>query len=137
MELYKVLSNRRKELGMKIEELSAKSGIPENTLKKVLTGITANPGISTVKAIVSALNMTLCQLDEQLEAADNLSSAEIKLLSDYRAIDERSKKFVRMVIDYELERAQHENAPAMQTARDVLGDKPRNQSVRSGLEQAE
>lgn len=137
MELYKVLSNRRRELGMKIEELSAKSGIPENTLKKVLTGITANPGISTVKAIVSALNMTLCQLDEQIEVADNLSSEEIKLLSDYRAMDDRSKKFVRMVIDYELGRAHPEDAPAQQTARDVLGDKPRNQLARSNLAQAE
>ena len=58
-------------------------------------------------------------------------------VSDYRAMDDRSKKFVRMVIDYELERAHPEDAPAMQTARDVLGDKPRNQLAHSDLAQAE
>ena len=69
--------------------------------------------------------------------SSSLLSTVSKLLSDYRAMDERSKKFVRMVIDYELGRAHPEDAPAQQTARDVLGDKPRTQLAHSDLAQAE
>lgn len=106
MELYKVLTNRRKELGMKIEDLSKISAVPENTLKKILAGITVNPGITTVKAIVKAMGMTLSELDDQIAVADSLSSDEAKLLRDYRKIDDRSKGFIRYIIDYELERIQ-------------------------------
>lgn len=87
MELYKVLTNRRKELGMKIEDLSRISAVPENTLKKILAGITVNPGITTVKAIVKAMGMTLSELDDQIAVADSLSS-EVKIMT----IGERIKK---------------------------------------------
>lgn len=106
IELYKVLTNRRKELGMKIEDLSRISAVPENTLKKILAGITVNPGITTVKAIVKAMGMTLSELDDQIAVADSLSSDEAKLLRDYRKIDDRSKGFIRYIIDYEVERIQ-------------------------------
>jgi len=52
----------RKELGITIEELSEKSGVPISTLKKISAGITTNPSLDTVKAIARALNCTLDDL---------------------------------------------------------------------------
>lgn len=53
----------RKSIGMSIDELSEKSGIPKGTLSKITAGITKDPGIETVKAIVYAMGFSLNDLD--------------------------------------------------------------------------
>ena len=52
----------RKQRGITIEELSARSGVPISTLKKISAGITTNPSLDTVKAIARALDCTLDDL---------------------------------------------------------------------------
>lgn len=59
----------RKEKGITIEDLSERSGVPLSTLKKICAGITTNPNIETVKAIVRALGCRLDDLDEPKEKA--------------------------------------------------------------------
>ena len=66
-----------------------------------------------------------------------LSAEAMKIAHKFDKLDPPGQGLVKMVIDYELERAHPEDAPAMQTARDVLGDKPRNQLAHSDLAQAE
>lgn len=63
--MWEALAARRKELGMKFDTLSKLSGVPETTLKKVLTGVTTNPKMTTVKAIAGALEMTISELDNR------------------------------------------------------------------------
>ena len=48
------ISEIRKSKKMKIETLSQKSGVPISTLKKILSGVTKDPQIDTIKAIARA-----------------------------------------------------------------------------------
>ncbi|MFR5717917.1 MAG: helix-turn-helix domain-containing protein [Anaerotignum faecicola] len=45
------INDMRKHIGMSIDDLSEKSGVPKGTLSKITAGITKNPH-DTVKAIV-------------------------------------------------------------------------------------
>lgn len=80
----------RKAKGITIEELSEKSGVPISTLKKICAGITTNPNIETVKAIVKALDCKLDDLDTQKEKApveQGLSPEQVELLKLFDASD--------------------------------------------------
>lgn len=104
MELWKALAARRKELGMKFDTLSKLSGVPETTLKKVLTGVTTNPKMTTVKAIAGALEMTLSELDDRMQEDKGLSFEEMQLVERYRTLDDAGKALVEHVIAYALSR---------------------------------
>lgn len=70
MELGESISYRRKCAGLTIDELAAKSGVPKGTLNKIITGITKDPQIETVKAIAKALNCSLDDLDDIKKSPD-------------------------------------------------------------------
>ncbi|WP_394265739.1 helix-turn-helix transcriptional regulator [Anaerotignum sp.] len=53
----------RNHVGLSIDELSEKSGVPKGTLSKITAGITKNPSVDTVKSIVHAMGFTLYDLD--------------------------------------------------------------------------
>lgn len=53
------ITDLRKQVGMTIDELSIRSGIPVSTLKKISAGLTANPTLDTVKAIARALGRSV------------------------------------------------------------------------------
>lgn len=104
MELWKALAARRKELGMKFDTLSKLSGVPETTLKKVLTGVTTNPKMTTVKAIAGALEMTLSELDDRMQEDKGLSFEEMQLVERYRTLDDAGKSLVDHVLAYAVSR---------------------------------
>lgn len=104
MELWKALAARRKELGMKFDTLSKLSGVPETTLKKVLTGVTTNPKMTTVKAIAGALEMTLSELDDRMQEDKGLSFEEMQLVERYRTLDDAGKSLVEHVLAYAVSR---------------------------------
>lgn len=58
----------RKANGMSIDDLAQASGVSLSTLKKICAGQTENPTLDTMKAIASALNCTLEDLDEKEKA---------------------------------------------------------------------
>lgn len=58
----------RKDRGLSIKDLAQASGVPLSTLKKICAGQTENPTLDTMKAIASALNCTLEDLDENEKA---------------------------------------------------------------------
>lgn len=97
------ISEIRKSKKMKIETLSQKSGVPISTLKKILSGVTKDPQIDTIKAIARALECTLEDFDDNSNLK-NYSAVEKKLVSDYRKLDDHSKEVVQVVIRKELER---------------------------------
>lgn len=54
----------KKRLGMTTAELAAKSGVPKGTLDKILSGVTKDPKLETLKAIARVLGCTLDDFDD-------------------------------------------------------------------------
>ena len=99
MELGAIISEKRKQAGLTIDELAAKSGVPKGTLNKIINGYTRDPQIETVKSIARALNCTLEDFDD---------SPRVRTLSqeEYRLLDSIGQEIVQFIIKKELERAE-------------------------------
>ncbi len=89
------------------EQLSLMTGIPLGTLSKFLAGISDSVKLSNIIAVCNALD---CSLDYiisgQPENTNNytLSRSEIKLIEDYRRLDQYGKELITLVIGKEGER---------------------------------
>lgn len=94
------ITDLRKQVGMTIDELSIRSGIPVSTLKKISAGLTANPTLDTVKAIARALNCSIDEFDDfpagRPAQQDGLSPAKQKLISLVQQMtDAQAEAFLR------------------------------------------
>lgn len=98
MELFEAITFVRKEKNMKISELSEKSGVPINTLKKILSGISDNPQLSTVRAIAHALDCTIDDL-VYYDSKPRYTLSEQQLIKKYRLLNADGKQKVDMYID--------------------------------------
>ena len=129
------IKKARLEKGYTQLQLAEMIGVAKNTITGYETG-TREPDSNRITAIAKALSVSG---DYILGTEyDWLPSAEaMKIAHKFGKLDLHGQGLVKMVIDYELGRAHPEDAPAQQTARDVLGDKPRNQLAHSDLAQAE
>lgn len=95
----------RKRTNMSIDDLSAKSGVPKGTLSKITAGITKNPSIETVKAIVYCMGFTLDDLvdDDFLEKkASSSVNTEVdaglkRIYENYTALNQEGRD---KLIDY-------------------------------------
>ena len=105
MELGAIISEKRKQAGLTIDELAAKSGVPKGTLNKIINGYTRDPQIETVKSIARALNCTLEDFDESPRVR-TLSQEEYLLIQQYRLLDSIGQEIVQFIIKKELERAE-------------------------------
>lgn len=99
MLLYQVLTNRRVELKMSMDELATKSGISKSTLAKIMCGKTANPQIETLKPIAYALDMTLAEIGMQEESTTSLSPEALRIARAYDSMNEKGKNAVRAVVE--------------------------------------
>ncbi len=52
-------AKKKKELGITNEELSIRSGVPKGTIDKILSGVTKDPKLETLKAIAKVLDLSL------------------------------------------------------------------------------
>ena len=93
---YQMLSDRRREIGMSIDELVNKSGVPKGTVTKIITGVTENPGIETLKAITYALGLTLEDLDKEEKPADvgGLDGQEERFVWLYRQLGDDGVRII-------------------------------------------
>lgn len=64
MGLEKIEEYKRR-LGMTTAELAEKSGVPKGTLDKILSGVTKDPKLETLKAIARVLGCTLDDFDDE------------------------------------------------------------------------
>ena len=80
----------------------AKICVPISTLKKILSGVTKDPQIDTIKAIARALECTLEDFDDNSNLK-NYSAVE-KISIRLQKLDDHSKEVVQVVIRKELER---------------------------------
>lgn len=107
MKLCEALSFRKRQIKMSFEELCASSGVPVSSLKKIFTGVVANPPFETIRAIAHAMGLTtdeLVELMEEEKASSGLSPAAIEFARRYDRLDDHSKLVVEAVIDIELKR---------------------------------
>ena len=54
----------KRTLGMTSAELAKKSGVPKGTLDKILSGVTKDPKLETLKAIARVLGLSLDDFDD-------------------------------------------------------------------------
>ena len=59
-----IIAQKKKALGMTNEELSNRSGVPKGTVDKILSGITKDPKLETLKALAKVLGLTLDDFDD-------------------------------------------------------------------------
>ena len=105
MELGAIISEKRKQAGLTIDELAAKSGVPKGTLNKIINGYTRDPQIETVKSIARALKCPLEDFDDSPRVR-TLSQEEYLLIQQYRLLDSIGQEIVQFIIKKELERAE-------------------------------
>ncbi|MBQ8961255.1 MAG: helix-turn-helix transcriptional regulator [Ruminococcus sp.] len=84
------INQKRKELGMSVDELSKRSGVSKGTLSKLCAGINTNPTIATAEAILRGLG---CSFGDMV-SSDGLSPAEREIVETYRRLDPVSQKAV-------------------------------------------
>ena len=88
----------RKEKGISLDELSQLSGVPKGTLSKITAGITTNPSLETVRAIVTALGYTLDDLEDE-PRREAYTDAENLIIQKYRRLPDTGKQAVESMID--------------------------------------
>lgn len=120
-----IFNQMRKESGMSLDELSAKSGVPKGTLSKITAGVTKSPSLETIKSLVYAMGYTLKDLDDGLEAANSFSQSEKAHMQKYRLLDRYGKEAVDSVLQIEYQRymdsqAHHKRVIRTQDGREVI-----------------
>ena len=61
----------KKRLGMTTAELSEKSGVPKGTLDKILSGVTRDPKLETLKAVSYTHLQSYKKVENKQQAARN------------------------------------------------------------------
>jgi transcriptional regulator with XRE-family HTH domain len=77
MGLDKIEEYKRK-LGLTSAELAEKAGVPKTTLDKILSGVTKDPKLETLKAIARALGLTLDDFDDYNKKTEEPTYENIK-----------------------------------------------------------
>lgn len=97
--------------------LSEMTGIPLGTLSKILAGFSESPKLSNIIAICEALG---CSLDYIISGTPEnhnnytLEAGEIRLIENYRKLDNHGRELCALVMDKELQRvtcSAYETAP--------------------------
>lgn len=107
METGELITLYRKQAGMTIDDLAAKSGVPKGTLNKIIGGTTKAPTLDNMKAIARALGKALADFDDAPSperSLQSVSTAEMTHIKKYRALDQDGKDTVEAVLDCEHKR---------------------------------
>lgn len=104
MDLHEILTERRRQIGMSMEELVDKSGVAKGTVSKIMAGITRNPQIESLKAITYALGLRLEDLDSD-STSSSISAKARALAEAFDKLDAHGQKVVSAVLDLETERS--------------------------------
>ena len=76
----KKLNDRRKELGLTVEELAKIAGLPKGTVEHILFGQRKTPRFDTLRAIEKALGLTADDCE------NNVSIKELKWLQSFNRL---------------------------------------------------
>lgn len=89
------------------DALSEMTGIPLGTLSKILAGISDSPKLSNIVAICDALGTSLEYVVNGVPENTNnftLDRGEMRIIENYRSLDQHGKELVTLVLDKERER---------------------------------
>ncbi len=108
------IKEKKRAMGMTNEELSEKTGIPQGTLNKILTGVSDDPKLSTLTALARVFDVSIDYIVYGDGEALHLSKTEEELIRSYRALDKTGRELVSLVVSKEAERfaPAEEEAPA-------------------------
>ena len=101
----------KKEKKITNERLSELTGIPMGTLSKIMAGMSDSPKVSTMISICEALDCSLEYLVTGVPENTNnytLEVQEIRMIENYRRLDEHGRELTALVIDKESERVRNE-----------------------------
>ena len=98
------LKKCKEQRGITIAELAMESGVPVGTLGKLLSGVIAEPKLSTVLSLAKALGAPISALTGEgvTYVAETLTDEERTLVADYRRLDTHSRELLRLVMDKQL-----------------------------------
>lgn len=86
------ISELKKKLGYTNSELASLSGVPKGTLDKILSGITKDPKLETLKSLARVLGCTLDDFDDNnLNKKTNTTEKEKVLLDAYNQLNDLGK----------------------------------------------
>lgn len=85
------LYNRRKELGLTLEEVGDAVGVGKSTVRKWENGMIKNMGRDKIVRLAKVLQIPSVELVPD-GSQDELSSDEIELVKLYRAADDRARE---------------------------------------------
>lgn len=75
---YKIMDDKRKELGLSMDELARKADVPEQSTKNILLGKTGNPGIDNLHSLCDALGLSI----EEVLYNDEKKAIETKAIRE-------------------------------------------------------
>lgn len=78
-----IINELKKNRGLTSEELSKKSGVPLGTLNKILSGVTKDPKLETLRALAKTLD---CNLDDFDDNKNNLEKNNDKTNTEFLQI---------------------------------------------------
>ena len=105
------LKRMKVERGMTTKEIAQGAGLPEPTLEKLFAGVTKDPKLGTVMALVHYLGYTLDDLDDTPKDR-SISTEAAQLAAAYDQADEKSRALVRIALEEYVQRVGAESDPA-------------------------
>lgn len=100
LELWK---RRRKELGLRYEDLAEKSGVSKRSIEDIFRGYTTTPRIDTVEAIERALGINEKSSpaeQESVKIPDALKPYQFAFFEGMDGLSEESVKDILKYVDY-------------------------------------
>ena len=104
MTFNEYINKRRKDLGMTVDELVERSGLPKGTVSKITAGININPKLTTIEALCRALMISVDDAMGLAPAASVFSFMEIDHINKYRSLDKHGKSVMDSILELEYER---------------------------------
>lgn len=125
----------RKNSGMSLDELCAKSGVPKGTLTKITSGVTKAPAFETMRSLVYAMGYTLDDLDGGLEASKGFSKEEQSHIKKYRTLDPHGKSAVDSILNIEYQRCQDQRSASDSHEKEAFAEEKASTAIERAVEQ--
>ena len=121
------ISEYKKALGLTNEELANKAGVPKGTLDKILSGVTKDPTLGTLKSLARVLNCSLDDFDDS-NTTNVYSSKETQLLDRFNKLNDIGKdEAIKRVSELsEIPKYSNENIPTTLAAHNSSNDPEAN-----------
>jgi transcriptional regulator with XRE-family HTH domain len=99
-----IINQLKKNKGLTSEELSKKSGVPLGTLNKILSGVTKDPKLETLRALAKTLDCNLDDFDDNKNNLEkNNDKADTEFLKIIQSLNPDFKGYALMLIKSLLE----------------------------------